>query len=88
MDVEIYIFFQLNNARSVLYATQLLHFKSKHLVTVKAPRQNQLKPVQNVKPRLRIAPLLSMVTSDLTDRNQSLFYHSPFPQSTFASNSK
>ena len=49
-------------------------------MAVNASCQNYLKAVQYVKTRLRIVPLLRMVTSDLTDRNQSALFHSPFPQ--------
>ena len=45
---------------------------------------NQLKPVQYVETRLRVTPLLRMVAGDLTDRDQSVLYHSPFPLSLFA----
>ena len=48
-------------------------------MTVNAPCQNYLKPVQYVEVGLRIMPLFCMVTSGLTKRNQSILIHSPFP---------
>jgi hypothetical protein len=63
---------------------QFLGFKSKDFVAVKASCQNYLEAVQYIEARLRIAPLLCMVAGDLTDSNQPVLYHSPFPISFFA----
>jgi hypothetical protein len=49
-------------------------------MTVNAFCHNYLEAVQYVEAPLRITPLLCMVTSDLTDRDQSILCHSPFPQ--------
>jgi len=49
-------------------------------MAVNASCQDYLKTVQYVEACLDVAPLLCMVTSDLTDSNQSILFHSPFPQ--------
>ena len=49
-------------------------------MTTNASRHNDLKAVQYVEPRLRITPLLCMVTIGLTCREQYILCHSPFPQ--------
>jgi hypothetical protein len=54
-------------------------------MTVQASCQNQFKPVQYVKACLGIAPLLGMVTTGLTDKNQSVLFHLPSRNSPFAS---
>ena len=48
-------------------------------MAVNASCQNYLEAIQYVEACLGISPLLCMVTSDLTDRNQSVLFHSPFP---------
>jgi len=48
-------------------------------MTVNASYQNYLKAVQYVEACLSVSPLLCMVASDLTDRNQRVLCHSPFP---------
>jgi hypothetical protein len=58
---------------------QFLRFKSENFMAVNASCQNYLKPVQNVEPRLRVAPLFRVVTSDLTDGNQSVLFHFSLP---------
>jgi hypothetical protein len=58
---------------------EFLRFQSQDFVAINASDQNQLKPIQYVESRLRIPFLLCMVTSNLTDRNQSVLFHSPFP---------
>jgi hypothetical protein len=58
---------------------QLFRFKSENFMTINASSQNQFKPVQYVKARLGISPLLCMVTTDLT-KKQPVLFHSPFPQ--------
>ena len=58
---------------------QFLGFETEDFMAVKASCHNYLKAVQYVKACLSVSPLLCMVTSDLTDRNQSILCHSPFP---------
>jgi hypothetical protein len=53
-------------------------------MTVNASGNNQLKPVQYIKPPLRIPPVLYMVTSGLTDNRWTTRFHSPSPQFTLS----
>jgi hypothetical protein len=75
--------FLSQNGKRKAMLFQFLGFKSKDFMAVNASCQNYLKAVQYVEARLRIAPLLRVVTSDLTDRNQPVLFHSPFPHSFF-----
>jgi hypothetical protein len=54
-------------------------FQDQHFVAINASCLYQLKPLQNIKTSLRVLPLFSMVANNLTDRNQSISLHSPFP---------
>jgi hypothetical protein len=53
-------------------------------MTVNASGNNKLKPVQYIKPPLRIPPVLYMVTRGLTDNRWTTRFHSPSPQFTLS----
>jgi hypothetical protein len=54
-------------------------FQNQHFVAIHASRLDQLKPFQDIKTSLRVLLLFSMIANSLTDRNQSISIHSPFP---------
>ena len=71
---------KLENTKVNLRLIHFLGFNNEDFMTVKTSCQNYLKTVQYIEARLSVLPLLCMVTSDLTDRDQSILCHSPFPK--------
>jgi hypothetical protein len=69
--------------KSIERLVQFFSFKSEDFMAVNTSCQNYLKAIQYVEACLGILPLFCMVTSVLTDRNQSVLFHSPFPQFIF-----
>jgi hypothetical protein len=58
-----------------LRSVEFFNFHGENLVAVYAARQNDFEPVQHVKPSLRVMSLFCVLTSRLTDSNQSLLSH-------------
>ena len=48
-------------------------------MAVYTSRKNKFKPIKYIKVRLGVASLFCMVTDNLTDIDQSVFFHAPFP---------